>query len=390
MKDKPTSFRSFLAPTLFLALIFFVNFLARIILAPLMPTMENDLGLSHAEAGSLFLWITIGYLITLPCSGFFSARWTHRWAIIVSASAVGMALLGISFTGSARTLGIALFLLGMSTGLYFPSGIATLTSLIPPRHWGKGMAIHELGPNLAFVIGPLICEALLGWTSWQGVLAMMGGASLILGLGFFRFGKGGEFPGQAPSPASFSPLFRDPSCWLMMVLYGLGISGSLGVYTMLPLTLVTEHGMDRNWANTLVALSRISGVAMVFLAGWATDRLGARKTLFGVFLLTGLSTVGLGAASGLWVVFLVFLQPALAACFFPPGLAALSSIGSPQVRNVTVSLTIPLSFLFGGGAVPTFIGMMGDAGSFSMGIGIVGGLILMGASLSLLLKPPQR
>jgi len=390
MENRPDSFRSFLAPTLFLATIFCVNFLSRIILAPLMPTMEKDLGLSHGEAGSLFLWITIGYFVTLSCSGFFSARWTHRWTIIVSASAVGLALLGISLTGSARTLAIALFLLGMSSGLYLPSGIATLTSLIPPRHWGKGMALHELGTNLAFVIGPLICEVLLDRASWQGVLAMLGGASLILGLGFYRFGKGGEFPGQAPSPASFSSLFRDPSFWLMMVLFGLGISGTLGVYTMLPLVLVTEHGMDRSWANTLIAVSRVSGVGMAFLAGWATDRLGTRKTLFGVFLLTGLSTVGLGMASGPWIVFLVFLQPALATCFFPPGLAALSSLGGPGVRNVAVSLTVPLAFLFGGGAMPTFIGMMGDAGSFSLGLGVAGVLILTGAGLALLLKSSPR
>ena len=60
-----TSFRSHIGPILFLAGIFFLNFLGRIILAPLLPTIEKDLGLGHSEAGSLFLLISLGYFIAL-------------------------------------------------------------------------------------------------------------------------------------------------------------------------------------------------------------------------------------------------------------------------------------------------------------------------------------
>jgi NNP family nitrate/nitrite transporter-like MFS transporter len=79
---------------------------------------------------------------------------------------------------------------------------------------------------------------------------------------------------------------------------------------------------------------------------------------------------------------MVFLQAAIAACFFPPAFAALSAIGPPSVRNVAVSLTVPVAFIVGGGLIPALIGMMGDAGSFGLGIGIVGGLIFMGFVLS--------
>jgi len=35
-------------------LLFFMNFMARIVQAPLMPAIEKDLHISHAQAGSLF------------------------------------------------------------------------------------------------------------------------------------------------------------------------------------------------------------------------------------------------------------------------------------------------------------------------------------------------
>jgi NNP family nitrate/nitrite transporter-like MFS transporter len=384
------SFRSQLGPLLFLTWIFFLNFTGRIIFSPLMPAIEADLGLDHAEAGSLFLLISIGYFVSLSGSGFLSSRINHRKSIIISAIAVGAALLGVASCGGLWSMRIALLLVGLSAGIYFPSGIATVTSLSHPRHWGKALAIHELAPNMGFVAAPLISEALMLWFSWRGVLAFLGCGSLAAGIVFARLGKGGDFPGESPSLGSSRALFSRPDFWIMIILFSLGISGTLGVYSMLPLYLVAGHGMDRHWANTLVALSRISGLVMVFLSGWTTDRFGPRRTLSSVFLLSGLMTVLLGAASGAWIVIIIFLQPVIAACFFPPGLAVLSSIGPSGIRNVAISLTIPVAFILGAGAIPMGIGFMGDAGSFSLGFILVGALIFMGSLLSMRLKPSLR
>ena len=387
MADKDArSFYSELGPLLLLTSIFFLNFISRIIIAPLMPTIEKDLGMSHSGAGSLFLLISAGYFITLLCSGFFSSRLLHRRTILLSSTAVGVALLGIAMSNSLWGVRTGLLVLGMAAGIYLPSGIATLTSLISSRHWGKAIAVHELAPNLSFVAAPLVCEALLVWFSWRGVLALLGAASLLVGIGFARFGRGGEFAGEAPTFGSFRVLFVRPAFWIMVVLFSLGISGTLGIYTMLPLYLVTERGIDRDWANTLIALSRISGLGMAFVAGWVNDQLGAAKTIGAVFLLTGISTILLGASPDSLIILMIFVQPVMAACFFPPGFAALSSIGPPSTRNVAVSLTIPVAFVLGGGAIPTGIGIMGDAGSFALGIGLVGGLILAGAILSRYLR----
>jgi NNP family nitrate/nitrite transporter-like MFS transporter len=101
-------------------------------------------------------------------------------------------------------------------------------------------------------------------------------------------------------------------------------------------------------------------------------------------------TVLLGVVPGYWIIIIVFLQPMLAVCFFPAGLAALSMIAPAKSRNVAVSLTIPLAFLLGGGMIPTGIGIMGDAGSFAWGMSMVGGMILMGFVLSMSLKLPHE
>ncbi len=89
-ESKP--FRSQLGPILFLAAIFFLNFMARIVLAPLMPAIEADLGVDHAEAGSFFLLLSVGYFVSVLFSGLLSSRMTHRKVITISAMAVGASL----------------------------------------------------------------------------------------------------------------------------------------------------------------------------------------------------------------------------------------------------------------------------------------------------------
>ena len=281
---------------------------------------------------------------------------------------------------------LGLIMVGMAAGPYIPSGIATLTTLIKSRDWGKAISIHELAPNLSFILAPLVCETVLYWFSWRTVFMVLGITAFLLAGVFARFGRGGEFHGEFVGYASIHKFFSKPSFWIMVVLFSLGISSTLGVYTMLPLYLVTDHGMERNRANTLIALSRIASVATTLVGGWATDRIGPKQILRVVFLMTGLMTIFIGFASSSWISVAVFLQPLVAVCFFPAGLAALSMVSSPKERNIMVSLTVPIAFLVGGGASPTLIGFFGDISSFGLGIALVGGLILMGTIFSGYLK----
>jgi NNP family nitrate/nitrite transporter-like MFS transporter len=380
------SFLPQLSPLLFLASIFLLNFTSRIIFAPLMPTIEKDISITHSQAGGLFFVISCGYFPSVLGSGFISSKLTHRKTIILSAITLGIALVLVSLSIGMWSTAIVLLLVGMAAGFYLPSGIATLTSLIHSKHWGKAIAIHELAPNLGFVLAPIVAEILLNLFSWRGISALFGIISMAMGAGFTRFGRGGEFPGEVPGSGSFRALFSQPAFWIMTILFGLGIAGSFGIFTMLPLYLVSERSLERSWANTLIALSRISCIGMSFLAGWATDRLGPKNTLVWVFFLTGLATVLLGVLPYPWAVIPLFAQPMFAACFFPAGFAALSYIGTAKIRSLVVSLAVPLGFVFGGGAIPIGIGLMADMGAFGLGVSMVGGLILLGTLFSHYLK----
>jgi MFS transporter, NNP family, nitrate/nitrite transporter len=220
-------------------------------------------------------------------------------------------------------------------------------------------------------------------------MGAIGALSIVASASFGRFGRGGAFPGESPLSSAFATLIRMPALWLMVVLFGLGVSSTVGVYAMLPLYLVTERALDPSWANTIVAFSRAHGPFLGLLGGWASDKLGAKQTIVISLGFTGIVTLMLGMVTERWLSLAVLFQPLLAVWFFPAAFAAMAAITPPHARNLAVALSVPFGFLIGGGAVPTFIGAMGDAGSFASGLVVTGALIGAGAILALLLRLPE-
>jgi len=352
--------------------IFFVNILARIAMAPLLPVIEKDLGLGHAGAGSLFMMMAIGYATGLFVSGYLSSRLTFRQTIALAAIAIGCALFLVAASRTLWAIRIGLVLTGIPAGIYLPSGITTITASVNPVNWGKAISIHELAPSLAYMAAPLIVEGLLVFFPWQGVLALIGSVSLILGFFFLRLGQGGDFRGEAPTPGNIRQLIVKPAFWIMVALFSLAIGFSMGLYSMMTLYLVAERGIDRGLANTLVGLSRLPVLAITPLSGWVSDRFGPKPTLAAALLFSGSTTILLGVLPDRWMILMLFLQPMLMVCFYPAGFTVLSRIVPAGSRNLSVSLTVLISSLIGGGLIPIALGVFGDAGAFGLAFVIVG------------------
>lgn len=371
--------RIFLLPLL--TGIFLVNFLSRIVLAPLMPVIEQELHLDHTGAGGLFLLIAIGYSAGLLGSGFVSSRLTHRRTIILAAVACGSVLMLISASQSLWTIRLGLLLLGATTGIYLPSGITTITGAFSSRDWGKALAVHELAPTLAYMSAPLLVEGMLLFFPWRGVLGLIGLISAVLGLAFLCIPAGGGSTGEVPSRRNVRLLFGNPSFWIMAVLFGLAIGSSIGVYSMMPLFLIAERGFDRETANTLMGLSRIPVIAMALGSGWISDRFGPKPTVAAAILFTGLTTILLGILPGRWVIPMMFIQPMLMICFFPAGFMILSRLVPPGARNLSVSLTVFTANLLGAGFLPPLLGVFGDNGAFGAAFILIGTLMLLAVFL---------
>jgi NNP family nitrate/nitrite transporter-like MFS transporter len=80
---------------------------------------------------------------------------------------------------------------------------------------------------------------------------------LLSALAFTLRGKVGDFAGQLPSLTNMRAVLSKYSFWIMVLLFAMAMGGNAGIYAMLPLFLVNEHGMEVILANTILGLSQI-------------------------------------------------------------------------------------------------------------------------------------
>ena len=369
-ENSAASFRRNLLALLLLTSVFLLNFISRIIFSPLLPEIQQDMNLAHAEAGSFFLVMSAGYFISILFSGTVSSRLGHRRTIVLSVSGSGLMLLLIGFCTSVVAIRIGLFCLGYAAGLYLQSGLATISWLVAPSYLARGMAVHELAPNIGFVAAPLLCGLMMHYVSWRAGLQLLGVVLGCMGLIYALIGSSSRLRVKKMDLSLVGRLLGIPEFWLMVLLFSFAICSTLGIYAMLPLYLVAEHGMDHDEANRLLALSRVSSVLMPLVAGWFGDRFGNAIVMKSVILVAGFLTIPIGIFSGYPLLAFVILQPMIAVCFFPSGFAVLSKIGGAEAQGFAVSLCIPLAFLFGGGVIPLGIGVVGD--HYSLAVSFVG------------------
>ena len=370
-----------LGTLLFITLLFYLNFVARILLSPLAPIMEMELGYSHSGTGSLFLITSLGYFFGLFVSGMISSRWTFTQTIQLSVSGFGLCLIGISFSCNYWQIGVLIAVLGFMAGLYLPAGMAKLTELIPSAHWGMGLAVHELGPNFALFLVPLQVEILLRFFNWQQVLMFQGLLTLgIVATYCFYAGQGGS-RGVAPKLSTFQAFFRQKNFWKLVLLFGLGVGSTLGIYSMLPVYFI-DQGIERGLGNSMLSASRTLSIPVVLIGGWLTDRIGVRRSLKIILITGGVLTALIGMLKGYWLFVPVFLQPLFAVCFFSPAFKALALSVPAELRNQAVAYTVPFGFLLGAGVTPLVLGMLGDAGLFQLAFIAMGCLMAAGSLMT--------
>ena len=146
---------------------------------------------------------------------------------------------------------------------------------------------------------------------------------------------------------------------------------------MLPLFLVNEKGMARELANIIIGFSRVSAAVFLLFSGSIIDRIGYKRAMVLFLAITGIFTLMLGVLNGRFITpTLIIFQATSAACFTPAGLAAVSLIFPLHLRSLAVSLLGLIAFFFGGGLMPSSIGYLADAFSFSLGFSFTGMLVL--------------
>jgi NNP family nitrate/nitrite transporter-like MFS transporter len=361
--------------------IIFLGMLSRIVFSPLLPYIQEEFGISQSQAGSVFLIIYLGYSPAMLFSGYLSAKIRHRGCIIFALILNALGLILAALSGAFGLMALGLFLIGIGSGIYPPSGMASIAETVSPARRGLAISIHEMGPNIAFFAAPLAVLFLYRRLGWRGILLVVVCINLSIALLYARRGTGGVTRGQAPHFSRLKAVAKLREVWFIFMLFSAAQCALQGLFAILPMFLVVTRGLDPDTVNKLMSVSRISGVLLLPVSGTLVDIFGARRVILTVFIVSGAATIFVGISSGMALTAAVIIQPALITAFYPAALMIITGLGPPESRNVTFSAIISIAVFIGTGITPLFFGWLGDLGMQFIGFIILAGLLLLCAFL---------
>lgn len=360
---------------LFLTFAFCINFMNRAVLGPFLVHMRADLGLDPAQATSLLSLLSIGMGCGMLCSGALAALLAPRRLISLSLVMAGVALFLISRATGLGEARMYFLLLGVTSGFYMPSAMATLATLVRPESWSRAIAVHELAPCLSFIIAPVLAEAAAELLGWRHGILLTGGASVTVGLVFLRM-RGGAKRLPRPSIAKAVASFHKPVFWVFIWLFGLSVGGEFAPYSVLPLSLTLEQGLDSAEAARLLSLSRFPAPFLVIFGGYAASWWGAKRCLLAFLVVHGTALICLSlpySMTGTAVLGCAMATQGMVAAFVFPAVFTLFAGSFPQEQQpMVLSLAIPLGAFLGGGLTPYLLGLSGKYLTFSSGYLIFG------------------
>jgi NNP family nitrate/nitrite transporter-like MFS transporter len=364
--------------------LWFLNFSTRSIFSPILPLIEDTLSISHGKAGGLFTSLAIGYSLTLLIAGRFASVWGYKRTVVYGFIGTGLVFLGLQWAESYFTFHILFFLLGITTGTYLPSILPIITETYDHRDWGKALGFHDSATSLSIFSIPILVAFSLGFLSWRLLLLILGASSLLLAIYFWKICIEPKHE-RSQQRSSIFDLFKRRVVWIMSLLWIFAGGSFFGVYSILPLYLIKERGIDFLLANTLFGISRVGGVFVSIMTGFLLDRYGYRRMLMLSLFTTGLSTVSLSLAATLPVILItLILQATLSLMFFPTCLVTISKLTSLSERSMAIGVIISIGVIFGVGGTPLILGLIADTFSFQVGIlwlGILTALSSLGVRL---------
>ena len=373
---------------LFLLLIFwffwFTNMTVRLSFAPVLPLIEDEFLVTHAKASSIFIFMSMGYALSMFFSGFYAGRLGYKKSIALSLAATSLLLFLIPFVKAFSLLYVFNFIMGASIGAYLPAVLPLITEYFTERHWARAIAIHDSGASVGIFCCPLIALFLLQFFGWRGTFQVF--AVIFLVNAVLCWFMGYEVKVIRPEKNAFGDLLRTRPLWIMNILFVLATGANLGIFGIMPLYLTKELSFGIGYANHVVSLSRLGAIGVAVSVTFFVHRIDPIKALFFILLLTGILTVFMGVAPAGYTGIFLFLQVAVVTAFFPLAFISAARIFARDARSLATGVIMAFGILFGGGAVPYLLGLSGDLVSFRLGISILGLLVCLSSPLTLALK----
>jgi predicted MFS family arabinose efflux permease len=359
-------------------------------IAPLLPSLAEDLSVGLVAAGQLVTVFTISYAFSSPILTALTGGISRRNLLIISMAAFAAANVVAAVATTYWMLMAARILLALAAGLYVPNANALAGAVVAPEKRGTALSIITGGTSIAVALGVPISALIGHGFGWRltfvvvGTLSVLATAALLFGLD--RDVGAGL---QDPSLRERVAVMGQKPVLLTLLVTLLWATGAYTVYTYLAVFLASETGIDGTHVGLVLFLWGASAAIGVTTGGRLNDKIGSKTVILSAlallaasFVTMSLSAYLLAPAAARVPVLLAIVVWGLAAwSYFPAQQARLIEVAGVKLASVVLSLNA--SFMFAGFALGAALGSVTIAHSSPAALGFVGaasivvGLILV-------------
>jgi predicted MFS family arabinose efflux permease len=371
---------------LLLWLLYFFDYVDRMVVVSLFPFLKADWGLTDAQCGAMVsavYWAII--LFSFPISIIID-RWSRKKSIGIMAVLWSIATAACALTKNFGQLFAARTLIGIGEAGYAPGGTAMISALYPEKKRAFMVGIWNasipIGMAAGIVIGGLIASH-WGWRHAFGIVALPGLAIAVLfffvkdyktvGLGkTVDRGQAEKKSDPAMQKMSKMDIVRAFSGTPSLLMTYFGFAGmmftSISMSTFLPTYFQRVQGFPLQKATLLASGIMLTSIIGSPLGGWIADtwmkkNIKARLLVPSVsaFLSAVLFLGGFQLFSGGIVQYGVFLLAGIASiAWASSAIAVTQDVVHPGLRAISYALCVIVQNLLGSALGPVVTGAFSD------------------------------
>ncbi len=279
-----------------------------------------------------------------------------------------------------------------------PVGNGLLAEQFPPERRGFAISAHIAGGNVGTVVVAVIGVPLIAAVGWRGASITFGLPAIAIAIAILLLVRESGADRAAAVAGgtvrtAFKRILRDRDMlWLYLTSILGGGGRGLGVVNLFVLIyLVQVIGLDPATAGLMYGALIVFSVPMPLIAGWASDRIGRKPLIVGVYLGGALGFVVflLAGSSLVWLWAGILLMGLFSFAESPQLQALLADIAPPSIRDASYALYFTLAFGVGSLWVALY-GVIIDTAGKSTGVPIVFGLMTITFLLAALATLPIR
>jgi len=368
-------------------LLYFFDYVDRMVVVSLFPYLKRDWGLTDAQCGALVsavYWAIV--LFSFPISIVID-RWSRKKSIGIMAVLWSMATAACAFTKNFGQLFAARTAIGLGEAGYAPGGTAMISALYPEKRRAFMVGIWNmsipLGMAAGIVAGGFIATH-WGWKNAFGIVALPGFLIAILfffvkdykTVGLEQTGqREATEPGisQAKKKMTKMDIVRAFSRTPSLLLTYLGFAGmmflSISLSSFLPSYFQRVHGAPSQQANLLTSGIMLMAIIGSPLGGWIADR-WMRRRIQARLLVPAISALltaviyfcGMHLFSGGGVQYAILILGGISTMVFASSaIAVTQDVVHPGLRAISYALCVISQNLLGSSLGPIVTGALSDA-----------------------------